>query len=169
MPKTTVGDVSKTKQYIPQVSSTPGMSPAIACYYRPIENRNIHEGRIVDPSYYESDISNDRSPISVLIVFSKSTNQSFLVLSSTSIAKWRCKPIPMAISSFLSWSNINSSLLLLLNLDKSSESHTMAKPYTSMNGIFPHLNEIVLRMVHTILRFLVLKTFVDCWTRTWYD
>lgn len=54
MPKTTVGDVSKTKQYIPQVSSTPGMSPTVACYYRPIENRNIDEGRIVDPSYYES-------------------------------------------------------------------------------------------------------------------
>ena len=55
MPKTTVGDVSKTKQYIPNVSSTPGMSPSVACFYRPIENRNIHEGRIVDPSFYESD------------------------------------------------------------------------------------------------------------------
>lgn len=55
MPKTTVGDVSKTKQYIPNVSSTPGMSPSVACFYRPIENRNIHEGQIVDPSFYEND------------------------------------------------------------------------------------------------------------------
>lgn len=54
MPKTTVGDVSKTKQRIPNVSSTPGMSPSVACFYHPIENRNIHEGRIVDPSFYES-------------------------------------------------------------------------------------------------------------------
>lgn len=55
MPKTTVGDVSKTKQYIPKVSATPGMSPAVACFYHPIENRNIHEGRIFDPSFYQSD------------------------------------------------------------------------------------------------------------------
>lgn len=55
MPKATVGDVSQTKKYIPKVSSTPGMSPAVACFYRDIETRNIHEGRIVDPSFYKSD------------------------------------------------------------------------------------------------------------------
>ena len=55
MPKTTVSDVSKTKQYIPNVSSTPDMSLSVACFYHPIENRNIHEGRIVNPSFYESD------------------------------------------------------------------------------------------------------------------
>ena len=87
MPKTTVGDVSKTKQYIPQVSSTPGMSPAVACFYRPIEIETFTRVELsIHPSMNPIK-SNECSPIFVLTVFSKSTNQSFPVLSSTSIAK----------------------------------------------------------------------------------
>ncbi|GJS11830.1 hypothetical protein Tco_0368626 [Tanacetum coccineum] len=44
MPKATATDVTLTKSYIPKVSKIPGISPTIAQFYKPIENRNIHEG-----------------------------------------------------------------------------------------------------------------------------
>ncbi|GJT44647.1 zf-CCHC domain-containing protein [Tanacetum coccineum] len=54
MPKATTIDISLTKSYIPKVSKIPGISPTIAQFYKPIENRNIHEGRAVDQAYYKS-------------------------------------------------------------------------------------------------------------------
>nr|GEW15672.1 zf-CCHC domain-containing protein/UBN2 domain-containing protein [Tanacetum cinerariifolium] len=44
MPKATTTDISLTKSYIPKVSKILGISPTIAQFYKPIENRNIHEG-----------------------------------------------------------------------------------------------------------------------------
>ncbi|GJX80722.1 putative ribonuclease H-like domain-containing protein [Tanacetum coccineum] len=55
MPQATVGDTSLTRSYIPKVSQTPGISPTIAHFYKPIEDRCIHEGRVVDQLYYTSD------------------------------------------------------------------------------------------------------------------
>ncbi|GJX10801.1 hypothetical protein Tco_0200660 [Tanacetum coccineum] len=55
MPRATVGDTSLTRSYIPKASQTPGISPTIAHFYKPIENRCIHEGRVVDQLYYTSD------------------------------------------------------------------------------------------------------------------
>ncbi|GJW56459.1 hypothetical protein Tco_0103190 [Tanacetum coccineum] len=52
MPKATITDISLTKSYIPKVSKIPGISPTIAQFYKPIENRNI--GRVVDQAYYKS-------------------------------------------------------------------------------------------------------------------
>ncbi|GJY86828.1 hypothetical protein Tco_0500854 [Tanacetum coccineum] len=54
MPKATTTDLSLTKSYIPKVSKIPGISPTIAQFYKPIENRNIHEGRVADQAYYKS-------------------------------------------------------------------------------------------------------------------
>ncbi|GJS83217.1 hypothetical protein Tco_0749758 [Tanacetum coccineum] len=54
MPQATVGDTSLTRSYIPKVSQTPGISPTIAHFYKPIEDRCIHEGRVVDQLYYTS-------------------------------------------------------------------------------------------------------------------
>nr|GEZ29721.1 integrase, catalytic region, zinc finger, CCHC-type, peptidase aspartic, catalytic [Tanacetum cinerariifolium] len=54
MPKATTTDVSLTKSYIPKVSKIPDISPTIAKFYKPIENHNIHEGRVVDQAYYKS-------------------------------------------------------------------------------------------------------------------
>ncbi|GJS43738.1 hypothetical protein Tco_0568781 [Tanacetum coccineum] len=54
IPKATTTDISLTKSYIPKVSKIPGISPTIAQFYKPIENRNIHEGRVVDQAYYKS-------------------------------------------------------------------------------------------------------------------
>ncbi|GJW07408.1 zf-CCHC domain-containing protein [Tanacetum coccineum] len=54
MPKATTTDISLTKSYIPKVSKIPSISPTIAQFYKPIENRNIHEGRVVDQAYYKS-------------------------------------------------------------------------------------------------------------------
>ncbi|GJX64359.1 hypothetical protein Tco_0298702 [Tanacetum coccineum] len=54
MPRATVGDTSRTKSYIPKVSEIPGFSPVIAQFYKPIENRCIHEGRVVDQLYFKS-------------------------------------------------------------------------------------------------------------------
>ncbi|GJX40373.1 hypothetical protein Tco_0255363 [Tanacetum coccineum] len=54
MPKATTTDISLTKSYILKVSKIPGISPTIAKFYKSIENRNIHEGRVVDQAYYKS-------------------------------------------------------------------------------------------------------------------
>ncbi|GJS20519.1 putative reverse transcriptase domain-containing protein [Tanacetum coccineum] len=43
MPRAIVGDIPLTKSYIPKVSETPGISPTIANFYKPIEDRCIHE------------------------------------------------------------------------------------------------------------------------------
>ncbi|GKA46757.1 hypothetical protein Tco_0739640 [Tanacetum coccineum] len=54
MPKATTTDVSLTKSCIPKVSKIPGISPNIAQFYKPIENRNTHEGHVVDQACYKS-------------------------------------------------------------------------------------------------------------------
>ncbi|GJX85260.1 hypothetical protein Tco_0336034 [Tanacetum coccineum] len=55
MPRATVGDTSLTRSYISKVSQTPGIAPSIAPFYKPIKDRCIHEGRVVDQLYYTSD------------------------------------------------------------------------------------------------------------------
>ncbi|GJU62640.1 zf-CCHC domain-containing protein [Tanacetum coccineum] len=55
MPRATVSDTSLTRSYIPKVSLTPGIAPSIAHFYKPIEDRCIHESRVVDQLYYTSD------------------------------------------------------------------------------------------------------------------
>ncbi|GKB29089.1 hypothetical protein Tco_0868490 [Tanacetum coccineum] len=54
MPRTTVGDTSFTRSYILRVSQTPDISPTIAHFYKHIEDRCIHEGRVVNQLYYAS-------------------------------------------------------------------------------------------------------------------
>ncbi|GJW78445.1 hypothetical protein Tco_0140127 [Tanacetum coccineum] len=54
MPRATVGDTSRTKSYIPKVSEIPGFSPVIAQFYKPIKNRCIHEGQVMDQLYFKS-------------------------------------------------------------------------------------------------------------------
>ena len=51
MSKVITEDISLTKNYIPKVSQLPTTSPSIARIYRQIEDRNIHEGRVVDQAY----------------------------------------------------------------------------------------------------------------------
>nr|GEW08034.1 plasmodesmata callose binding protein 3-like [Tanacetum cinerariifolium] len=53
--RATIGDTSLTRPYIPKVFQTPDISPSIAHFYEPIENRCIYEGRVVDQLYYTSD------------------------------------------------------------------------------------------------------------------
>ncbi|GKE94414.1 hypothetical protein Tco_1579269 [Tanacetum coccineum] len=54
MTRAIVSDIPLTKSYIPKVSETPGISPTIAKFYKPIEDRCIHEGRVIDQLYYTS-------------------------------------------------------------------------------------------------------------------
>ncbi|GJW54656.1 hypothetical protein Tco_0098741 [Tanacetum coccineum] len=54
MPRATSIDISLTKSYILKVSKIPGICLTIAKFYKSIENRNIHEGRVVDQAYYKS-------------------------------------------------------------------------------------------------------------------
>nr|GEZ80156.1 ribosomal protein L7Ae/L30e/S12e/Gadd45 [Tanacetum cinerariifolium] len=54
MPRAIVDDIPLTKSYIPKVSEAPEISPTIANFYKPIEDRCIHEGRVVDQLYYTS-------------------------------------------------------------------------------------------------------------------
>ena len=55
MPKATTTDISLTRAYIPKVLVIPSISPSISCFYRTIEDRNIHEGRVVDRSFIDFD------------------------------------------------------------------------------------------------------------------
>nr|GEX96382.1 ribosomal protein L7Ae/L30e/S12e/Gadd45 [Tanacetum cinerariifolium] len=48
MPRAIVGDIPLTTSYIPKVSETPEISPTFANFYKPIEDRCIHKGRVVD-------------------------------------------------------------------------------------------------------------------------
>ncbi|GJV00587.1 hypothetical protein Tco_1329857 [Tanacetum coccineum] len=54
MPRATSTDISLTKSYIPKVSKIPGINPTIAKFYKSIDNRNIHEGCVIDQAYYKS-------------------------------------------------------------------------------------------------------------------
>ncbi|GKD40901.1 hypothetical protein Tco_1261108 [Tanacetum coccineum] len=54
MPRAIVGDIPLTKSYILKVFETPGISPTIANFYKPIEDRCIYESRVVDQLYYTS-------------------------------------------------------------------------------------------------------------------
>ncbi|GJY53971.1 hypothetical protein Tco_0445635 [Tanacetum coccineum] len=54
MPRAIVGDTPLTRSYILKVFETPGISLTIANFYKAIENRCIHEGRVVDELYYKS-------------------------------------------------------------------------------------------------------------------
>ncbi|GJR06006.1 hypothetical protein Tco_0528990 [Tanacetum coccineum] len=54
MSRAIVGDIPLTKSYIPKVSETPDISPTIVNFYKPIDDRCIHEGRVVDQLYYTS-------------------------------------------------------------------------------------------------------------------
>ena len=55
MPKAISQDVSLTKSYLPKVSKFPTTPSSIAHFYAQIEDRNCHEGRIVEQPYYEAD------------------------------------------------------------------------------------------------------------------
>ena len=55
MPKAISQDVSLTKSYLPKVSKFPTTPSSIAPFYAQIEDRNCHEGRIVEQPYYEAD------------------------------------------------------------------------------------------------------------------
>ncbi|GKA00954.1 hypothetical protein Tco_0673619, partial [Tanacetum coccineum] len=55
IPRATVGDTSLTRSYIHKVSQTPGIAPSIAHFYKPIKDRCIHKGRVVDQLYYTFD------------------------------------------------------------------------------------------------------------------
>nr|GEU37104.1 hypothetical protein [Tanacetum cinerariifolium] len=56
MPRATVGDTSRTKSYIPKVSKILRFSPVIAQFYKPVKNRCIHEGRVMDQLYLNEPI-----------------------------------------------------------------------------------------------------------------
>ena len=55
MPKAISKDISHTKEYLPKVSQLPTTSPSIAHLYRQVEDRNCHEGRVVEQPYYLAD------------------------------------------------------------------------------------------------------------------
>ncbi|GKA33535.1 hypothetical protein Tco_0719964 [Tanacetum coccineum] len=54
MPQAIVGDTPLTKSYIPKVSEMRDISLVIAQFYKYIEDRCIHEGRVIDQLYYTS-------------------------------------------------------------------------------------------------------------------
>ncbi|GKB52902.1 hypothetical protein Tco_0903655 [Tanacetum coccineum] len=101
MPRATVGDTSLTRSYIPKVSQTPGISPTIAHFYKPIEDRCIHEGRVVDQLYYTSDHI-DRS------VFTNEWDLGSLAYSKETEGPYHTDlPTPKEIHQFLQFQRVD--------------------------------------------------------------
>ncbi|GJR68773.1 zf-CCHC domain-containing protein [Tanacetum coccineum] len=90
MPKATNTDISLTKSYILKVSKILGISPTIAQFYKPIENRNIHEGRVVDQAYYKSNNIEHSITIFITLTLSQigSNPQSSYNWSKPCYNKW---------------------------------------------------------------------------------
>ncbi|GJY57076.1 hypothetical protein Tco_0456191 [Tanacetum coccineum] len=58
MPSEYQQDYKKTRSYAPKIYNDPNMSDSLRDIYRTLENRYIHEGRTIDPSFY-NDLSDD--------------------------------------------------------------------------------------------------------------
>ncbi|GKE10952.1 hypothetical protein Tco_1414503 [Tanacetum coccineum] len=51
-------DYKKTRAYAPKIYNDPNMSNALRDIYRTLDSRYVHEGRTIDPSFY-NDLSDD--------------------------------------------------------------------------------------------------------------
>ncbi|GKB75026.1 hypothetical protein Tco_0936438 [Tanacetum coccineum] len=58
MPSKYQQDYKKTQAYAPKIYNDPNMSHILRDIYRTLESRYVHEGRTIDPSFY-NDLSND--------------------------------------------------------------------------------------------------------------
>nr|GEW55105.1 retrovirus-related Pol polyprotein from transposon TNT 1-94 [Tanacetum cinerariifolium] len=58
MPSEYQQDYKKTRAYAPKIYNDPNMSDELRDIYRTLESRYVHEGRIIDSSFY-NDLSND--------------------------------------------------------------------------------------------------------------
>ncbi|GKA27832.1 zf-CCHC domain-containing protein [Tanacetum coccineum] len=105
MPQATIGDTSLTRSYIPKVSQTPGISPSIAHFYKPIENRCIHEGRVVDQLYYTYDHIDS--------VFTNEWDLGALAYSQETEGPYHTElPTPEEIHQFLQFERVDSNRII---------------------------------------------------------
>ncbi|GKD46838.1 hypothetical protein Tco_1271483, partial [Tanacetum coccineum] len=58
MPSEYQQDYKKTRAYAPKIYNDPNMSDTLRDIYRTLESRYVHEGRTIDPSFY-NDLSDD--------------------------------------------------------------------------------------------------------------
>ncbi|GJR67518.1 hypothetical protein Tco_0013583 [Tanacetum coccineum] len=58
VPKCQAKDYKKTRAYAPKIYNDPNMSDALRDIYRNLESRYVHEGRTINPSFY-NDLSDD--------------------------------------------------------------------------------------------------------------
>nr|GEV13423.1 hypothetical protein [Tanacetum cinerariifolium] len=58
MPSEYQQDYKKTRSYAPKLYNDPNMSDSLRDIYRALESRYVHEGRTIEPSFY-NDLSND--------------------------------------------------------------------------------------------------------------
>ncbi|GKC42732.1 hypothetical protein Tco_1060454 [Tanacetum coccineum] len=58
MPSEYQQDYKKTRAYAPKIYNDPNMSDELRHIFRTLESRNVHEGRTIDPSFY-NDLSDD--------------------------------------------------------------------------------------------------------------
>ncbi|GKB27931.1 hypothetical protein Tco_0867332 [Tanacetum coccineum] len=54
MPSEYQQDYKKTRSYAPKIYNDPNMSDSFRDIYRALESRYVHEGRIIDPSFYNN-------------------------------------------------------------------------------------------------------------------
>ncbi|GJU26449.1 hypothetical protein Tco_1165070 [Tanacetum coccineum] len=58
MPSEYQQDYKKTRSYAPKIYNDPNISDSLRDIYRALESRYVHEGRTIDPSFY-NDLSDD--------------------------------------------------------------------------------------------------------------
>ncbi|GKE03122.1 hypothetical protein Tco_1391105 [Tanacetum coccineum] len=58
MPSEYQQDYKKTRAYAPKIYNDPNMSDELRDIYRTLESRYVHEGKTIDPSFY-NDLSDD--------------------------------------------------------------------------------------------------------------
>ncbi|GKB04201.1 hypothetical protein Tco_0832344 [Tanacetum coccineum] len=159
MPRATVGDTSLTRSYIPKVSQTPSISPSIAHFYKSIENRCIHEGEVVDQLYYTFDyidrcLSNIR--LNCLYKINEPIVPRFILDFYSQVTLQRDDSGVILISFMIQNEFITSN-----NLVKSSEFHSLVKPYSQMNGILALLHTPKRPKDHIISTFPLLKKCIN--------
>ncbi|GKB42255.1 hypothetical protein Tco_0887197 [Tanacetum coccineum] len=162
MPRATVGDTSLTRSYIPKVSQTPSISPSIARFYKPIEDRCIHEDKVVDLLYYTSDhIDNS--------VFTNEWDLGALAYSQDTEGPYHIDlPTPEEIHQFLQFQpeqQYNLAYFFVKRIKSTRATPKAHLPYgLFLTRIFrhvmehyPHLDNGIYDVVERVMRLLALR------------
>ncbi|GJS13595.1 hypothetical protein Tco_0408067 [Tanacetum coccineum] len=148
MHRATIGDTSLTRPYIPKVSQTPDISPSIAHFYKPIENRCIHEGEVVDQLYYTSDHIKSLLFLNIVSIVSTNFNEPIAPIARRKSSKqYNLGPISL--------SKIGKCTKQLLK--PISYGMFLTSQFRHVMELYPHHDNGIYNVVDHVMRPLALK------------